>query len=700
MVFFLKKIISHFFMTIRFFIRFFFLVLLAGGASAQNIVRGPFLQMGSSKSMVISWNTDTPAATQLYVGEEGANKKLVFDSKNEKSTQHTVALKDLKASTKYFYQIGEKASTQIENATYYFFTSPPEGSKEPFRMVAFGDCGTGTSSQREVYSRINRGEWKFKDGKPIAGWLLLGDNAYNYGFDDEYQKKFFDVYHQKNGAGNLLHNAVLWPTPGNHDYGDRRVWPNDWGTKPKYFDIFSLPTKGECGGVPSNSEAYYAFNYANVHFVSLDSYGLEDGMVMADSLSKQVVWLKKDLALNTLPWVVVYFHHPPYTKGSHDSDLEGELVRIRENLVKVLERYKVDLVLGGHSHNYERSFFMHNHFGNEASFDKNKHALSSSSGRYDGSANSCPYIKSDKGTVYVVAGTAGWVGGTSVGYPHNAMAYSNSTKAGALVLDVEDNRLDVSYVAETGEVLDKFTMMKAVNKVTQYTVSCGEQVSLMPSWKGSTVWNGDSNAKILKVDSLVNNTQYWVRDKENCLKDEFKINVSPFPPVVATSNSPIMALDTLRFSSDFKGLGQYFWKGPDGFSSDLKNPEIVNVKPTAKGVYTFTAKYKNCVSISEFQVDVLEPLGLSQRENKFLLAFPNPSFGQLGVRFYAAKEGNYRFLLYDRVGHLVLQTEKYFSKAGLIETELNFEGQLKKEQIYLLRVSGNGYTQAVKIVGM
>ena len=44
-----------------------------------------------------------------------------------------------------------------------------------------------------------------------------------------------------------------------------------------------------------------------------------------------------DLAQNTLPWVIAFWHHPPYTKGSHDSDSEIELIEMRQNALPILE---------------------------------------------------------------------------------------------------------------------------------------------------------------------------------------------------------------------------------------------------------------------------------------------------------------------------------------------------------------------------
>ncbi|RDC61838.1 hypothetical protein AHMF7616_00427 [Adhaeribacter pallidiroseus] len=234
-----------------------------------------------------------------------------------------------------------------------------------------------------------------------------------------------------------------------------------------YFQQFTMPQKGEAGGVASNSQAYYSFDLGNVHFISLDSYGKDEkGMRLYEQQSAQVAWLKKDLEANkNKEWVVAYWHHPPYTKGSHDSDTEDLLVNIREQFNQVIEDYGVDLVLCGHSHVYERSRLMKGHFGPEATFNAEKHNLSSSTGLYDGSKNSSPYMKSTsetQGTVYVVSGSAGQLGGAKATYPHDAMYYSNNEVGGSLMLEVTGNQLDVKWICADGKIRDNFTMMKNV----------------------------------------------------------------------------------------------------------------------------------------------------------------------------------------------------------------------------------------------
>ncbi len=136
--------------------------------------------------------------------------------------------------------------------------------------------------------------------------LMLGDNAYGAGSDDNYKNAVFTPYASK------LANTVLWSCPGNHDYEEQE--DNCEGAA-AYYDIFSFPQNGEAGGLASNTERYYSFDYGNIHIISMDSH---DEPRFAGS--PMLTWLESDLAATTREWIVVIFHHPPYSKGSHNSD--------------------------------------------------------------------------------------------------------------------------------------------------------------------------------------------------------------------------------------------------------------------------------------------------------------------------------------------------------------------------------------------
>ena len=289
-----------------------------------------------------------------------------------------------------------------------------------------------------------------------------------------------------------------------------------------------MPTEGECGGVPSHNQAFYAFDIGNIHFISLDSYGKEkDQYRLYDTLGPQVQWVKQDLAANkNKQWVIAFWHHPPYTMGSHNSDEVDELIKIRENFIRILERNGVDLIICGHSHDYERSRLMKGHYGKEATFDPAIHDLSRSSGLYDGSGNSCPYVKDagNEGTVYVVSGSAGKLGGIQPGYPHNAMQYANATNGGASMLEIQGNRLDLKWICADGVIRDKFTIMKEVNRHTELKAKAGQPLTLTASFIGSYKWSEKGQAtKAITVKPKAGTTTYTVEDKESCIKDTFTI---------------------------------------------------------------------------------------------------------------------------------------------------------------------------------
>jgi len=429
------------------------------GAATEpvRLIRGPYLQVASSTGILIRWRTDVFARSKVRYGTApGKLDKAVEDIKL--LTEHKVKLTGLKPSTKYYYSVGGLRDTLQGDAGNFFVTLPEAGKQGHYRIAALGDCGDNSVNQRQVKEQL----LKYLGPEELTAWILLGDNAYQDGTDSEFQSKFFNVY-----KNDLLKKYPMFPAPGNHDYHDTDMTANfaQETHETAYYQNFSMPTEGEAGGVPSHTQAFYSFDVGNIHFLSLDSYGKEDKSYrLYDTIGPQVQWIKKDLAANkNKGWVIAFWHHPPYTMGSHNSDNEDELIKIRENFIGIIERAGVDVVLNGHSHGYERSRLMKGHYGMEKTFDPAKHNLSSSSGRNDGSKNSAPYkktAKNDKGTVYVLSGSAGKLGGKQAEYPHNAMYFSDADHGGSCVLDVQGNKLELKWICADGEIRDQFTMMK------------------------------------------------------------------------------------------------------------------------------------------------------------------------------------------------------------------------------------------------
>jgi hypothetical protein len=173
------------------------------------------------------------------------------------------------------------------------------------------------------------------------------------------------------------------------------------------------------------------------------------------------IWLESDLQANTNQWIIAYWHHPPYTKGSHDSDTETELIEMRQNILPILEAYGVDLVLTGHSHAYERSFLLNGHYGFSTNLTPAM-ILNSGKGREEeiGGAYIKPrgYDIPNRGAVYTVAGSSGQTSGGSLNHP--AMCVSTNV-LGSMLLNIGSNRLEAVFLRETGATNDHFTIVKA-----------------------------------------------------------------------------------------------------------------------------------------------------------------------------------------------------------------------------------------------
>ena len=86
----------------------------------------------------------------------------------------------------------------------------------------------------------------------------------------------------------------------------------------------------------------------------------------------------------------------------------------------------------------------------------------------------------------------------------------------------------------------------------------------------------------------------------------------PAPDPILGANSPICTGKTLKLTSTDQVTDlTYEWTGPNGFTSNLQNPEIPNVGMADSGVYSLTIKYLNCASYAAENVIVHPPTVLT-----------------------------------------------------------------------------------------
>jgi fibronectin type 3 domain-containing protein len=412
---------------------------LAGDTTppAPSLTRGPYLQLGTPNSVTVRWRTDHPSDSRVRYGARPGSLTFQADDPTP-TTEHTVTLTGLTPGTRYYYSVG--STTKVlsgDDNGHTFLTAPTPGTAVPTRVWVLGDAGTGGTGALAVRNAY----YNYAGSTTNTNlWMLLGDNAYSSGTEDDYQSGIFKMYPE------MLRSSVLWPSIGNHDTAESFTHSLAY----PYYGIFDVPTRGEAGGLASGTESYYSFDYGNVHFIALDSQTSDrspDGPMLT--------WLKNDLASNLQHWTVVFWHHPPYSHGSHNSDISSQLISMRQNVLPILEAANVDLVLCGHSHAYERSFLVNGHYGSS-------NTLNGTMIKDGSKGTDTPYRKANagpnEGAVYVVSGAAGVI--VERGALDHPVMVSGFYSLGSTILDISAERLDVKLLRSDGVIADSFGIVK------------------------------------------------------------------------------------------------------------------------------------------------------------------------------------------------------------------------------------------------
>jgi hypothetical protein len=478
--------------------------LTANGAVPAELERGPYLQSGTSSSVVIKWRTNT--STESIVNF-GTSLGALSDSESDITLKidHEITLTGLTPNTKYYYEIADNDGVFVpESSDMFIVTAPTIGTDQFVRAWILGDPGTtGNGTYGNDQQDVRDAYYAYVDETGPTGSitnpnqtdmiLFLGDNAYNSGTDSEYQAGFFDVY------DDILKNTVAWSCLGNHD-----SYSVDFNTQSgPYYDIFTFPTAGEIGGTASGTEEYYSFDYANIHFIVLQSENVDGGGNEPAFNTAQKAWLTTDINATSQDWIVAFFHHPPYTKGSHDSDNAGEngIFTMREQYIPILEAGGVDLILSGHSHSYERSKFVKGHTGlsgtfNPAQTTSGGHTVGANgnlSGRAD--TGDLAYTKTDTdidGAVYITAGSSGKATGAQfngqdpyTGANTLPVMYYSAQSLGSTILEIEDDgsggqNMNIKFLRDTGVIDDYFTINKSGVTLSTESSDFSDRIKLFP----------------------------------------------------------------------------------------------------------------------------------------------------------------------------------------------------------------------------
>ncbi len=221
--------------------------------------------------------------------------------------------------------------------------------EEPITFTAIGSTHSGIDSQY-TDTFLLWGDANHKDAVAEMAklqpdlYLHLGDmidSAYQETTKPEEWDQFFETEKP------IMDIARIYPAIGNHEMyfsGDHT-----------YFNRF----KGEehlVDFLTDENKPRYSFDAGYAHFTSLwldyDAVFTPEGEDVINS--EQYAWLEDDLKNTQKPWKIVMVHISLYSASAVQEDYGYGLEEVREKLQELFTEYKVDLVLSGHDHYYER----------------------------------------------------------------------------------------------------------------------------------------------------------------------------------------------------------------------------------------------------------------------------------------------------------------------------------------------------------
>ncbi|KAF4324222.1 hypothetical protein JM18_000186 [Phytophthora kernoviae] len=275
---------------------------------------------------------------------------------------HTVILKKLKLGTRYFYKFGSEKDGW---SAVYSFMSRPDDSVKNAKFIAYADMGVdsapaATSTAVRSYQDVMDGYDSFL--------LHFGDISYARGHAHMWDEFFHLIEPYATRVPYMV-------SIGNHEYdymtggskdpsgaagADGRMdFHPDWAN-------YGEDSSGECS-VPmfyrwdapdnGNSIYWYSYDYGGVHVIQISSeHDWRRG-------SKQYKWLEEDLKhvdREKTPWIVLTSHRMMYTTQMGEEADYKVSVHFREEVEDLLWEHKVNLMLVGHQHSYERSCAVRN----------------------------------------------------------------------------------------------------------------------------------------------------------------------------------------------------------------------------------------------------------------------------------------------------------------------------------------------------
>lgn len=266
---------------------------------------------------------------------------------------YSAVIKDLEANCTYEYQV----KNGIFRSDFHSFKGKTHGdeSEDPHKVVIFGDLGIGTGSQSCVKGM---GEY-LDENEDIIALMHLGDIAYDI-FTDEGKRG--DDYGEM--IEYLASEYAYMTVPGNHELK---------ANYSHYYNRYIMPKNV----ANNNTGLFYSLKLGLIKYIFLNTNIL--GYASQEESDTLINWLKAELEDANLnrhqqPWVIALQHQPLYCAYDESDDESYKnciknTAKLRKYLEDIYYYNKVDLVLQGHVHKYERDSAVYNNTDQAGPYD-------------------------------------------------------------------------------------------------------------------------------------------------------------------------------------------------------------------------------------------------------------------------------------------------------------------------------------------
>lgn len=283
-------------------------------AEAAPFGKGPYLQALGPTGVTVKLDLVGADVASVEVTADGDKKAIRVDDKDAKPF-HALRVEGLQPATRYAF----KATSGSEARTGTFTTAPTDDRK--FSFVLYGDSRSDPEAHAAVVAKIEKtsGDFLVNTGDMVAD-----------GADEAEWRALFQI------ERDLLKDRCVFVSVGNHELG--REGPAGQSAFLKYF---ATDADGK-----DAKKLYGTTRWGNTRFFFLNA--------MDDWTADQRAWLKAELDKAKdepgLKHRFAVLHWSPFSSGPHGPNP----ALARGHVVEMMRDGKVDLVLAGHDHVYER----------------------------------------------------------------------------------------------------------------------------------------------------------------------------------------------------------------------------------------------------------------------------------------------------------------------------------------------------------